>query len=222
MTSKAERLSKLRAETLRCAACSLADSRTQVVFGNGNPDAEILLVGEAPGETEDQEGRPFVGDSGRMLNTILEKAGLKRSELFITNAVRCRPVSPLGTNRMPTKSEVLTCQAWLYRIIYLLDPVVIIAAGAVPTRALTSAYRTLKDAAKEMYDVEIPGVNTPIRYPVVSIHHPSSLLRRAHNFDLMEATVDQLIHVRRTLEAFRRLGRGQTVPERPEAEEKKR
>lgn len=201
-----ELLQKLEQKAQKCQACGLADTRLNVVFGGGSSEARIMLIGEAPGKEEDKSGAPFVGDAGDMLDTLLSRAGIDRRTIYIANTVKCRPVDPLGNNRPPTKQEVQSCKPLLLEQIYLVDPVVIVAAGAVPTKAFTN-FRTLKDATKDTYEIEIPGRTCTLRYPVVSIQHPAGLLRRAHNFDLIQATVDQLIHVRRTVEAFENLGR---------------
>jgi uracil-DNA glycosylase family 4 len=116
-----------------CTRCSaLPQSRRQIVNGVGPADADLLFVGEAPGEQEDREGEPFVGRSGKLLDEILAGAGLDRQTVRITNAVKCRPPD----NRDPTKTELRNCRPYLEREIEAIDPVAIITLGKVPTEHL--------------------------------------------------------------------------------------
>lgn len=117
---------KIRAST--CTACPLSRGRTQVVFGEGNLDAQLMIVGEGPGEDEDKSGRPFVGRAGQLLDKILESAGIVRSDIYITNIVKCRPPG----NRNPTPEEEKTCSPkWLLPQIDLIRPQIIAPLGSV-------------------------------------------------------------------------------------------
>jgi uracil-DNA glycosylase len=120
-------LAELREQALACTRCPLAElGRTQVVFGVGNPDAELLFVGEGPGAEEDRLGEPFVGRSGKLLDRLLaEELGMDRSECYIANVVKCRPPD----NRDPRPDEVTTCRGWLERQIELIEPRVIVTLG---------------------------------------------------------------------------------------------
>jgi len=125
-------LEELRAAWAECQACPLSQTRKNVVFGNGNPDADILFIGEAPGEAEDESGTPFNGDSGNLFNALLVGAGLEREQVYITNLIACRPPG----NRDPQKDEKDSCGIRLNEIIYLVDPLIIVPIGAQALKAL--------------------------------------------------------------------------------------
>ncbi|MCX6897298.1 MAG: uracil-DNA glycosylase [Verrucomicrobia bacterium] len=138
-TTKTEKLGSLRQQALVCVKCKhLAASRTQVVFGVGDPEAELMFVGEAPGADEDAKGEPFVGRAGQLLTKIIETMGYKRSEIYIGNVLKCRPNMPAGEsgNRQPTGDEMKTCLPWLQAQIDIIQPKVIVALGAVAMRGL--------------------------------------------------------------------------------------
>jgi DNA polymerase len=123
----------LRAAASACTSCGLSTTRTQVVFGEGDPSARLLVVGEAPGAEEDRTGRPFVGRSGQLLERLLaEEAGLARSDCFIANVVKCRPPD----NRDPRRVEVETCRPYLAEQIRLIAPVVVLTVGNFAARLL--------------------------------------------------------------------------------------
>lgn len=108
-----------------CTACELCRSRTHAVPGEGSPNARIMLIGEGPGHQEDQQGRPFIGNSGKFLNELIGRAGLQREDVFITNVVKCRPPG----NRDPMPDEIAACSAYLDAQIELIDPDVVVTLG---------------------------------------------------------------------------------------------
>jgi len=118
-------MSRLAREVEACAKCGLAAGRTRVVVGEGCLEGEVVLVGEAPGRREDEAGRPFVGYAGRVLDQLLEEAGLSRLEVYITNLVKCRPPG----NRRPRKGEVQACSGYLERQLRILEPKVVATLG---------------------------------------------------------------------------------------------
>jgi uracil-DNA glycosylase len=133
-------LAELHEGIRSCVKCPLYQSRTHAVPGEGDPQAAIMLVGEAPGEVEDKQGRPFVGPSGRFLNSLLEQNGVNREEVFITNSVKCRPPN----NRFPHVKELEICkQHWLLRQIELVDPKLIVLLGRAPLRQLVGEEGTI-------------------------------------------------------------------------------
>ena len=120
-------LVSLAAEAASCVACSLHASRTCSVFSSGPSSASIVLIGEAPGANEDTTGRPFCGSSGRLLDAALAAAGLARDEVYVCNAVKCRPPA----NRPPTTAELAACRGFLVRQLASLQPVVVVSIGCV-------------------------------------------------------------------------------------------
>lgn len=128
-----ERLVSVFREASECTRCALSRSRTQVVFGAGNADADLMFVGEAPGAEEDRQGLPFVGRSGNFLTSVLEEVGIARDDVFIANTLKCRPPD----NRDPLASEIETCQPWLFDQIELIEPKVVATLGNFATRLLS-------------------------------------------------------------------------------------
>lgn len=132
-------LEVLREACLGCTACGLAERRNSVVFGEGNPESPLVLVGEGPGETEDLTGRPFVGKAGQLLDRALADNGLDRTKVYICNTVKCRACDWSGDrarNRPPTEAEVAACRPWLERQLRLIAPKVILCVGAPSAKNL--------------------------------------------------------------------------------------
>jgi uracil-DNA glycosylase family 4 len=126
------RFQELEAEALACTACRLAEGRTHVVFGDGNPQAEVVFVGEAPGQREDELGLPFVGPSGRLLDRLLGEIGLQRGDVYIGNVVKCRPPN----NRDPRPDEIEACKGYLREQLRLIDPKVVVTLGNFSSKLL--------------------------------------------------------------------------------------
>jgi len=135
---KLQLLEALQAEVADCHQCEhLAESRTQTVFGVGNPSAELMFIGEAPGAEEDRHGVPFVGRSGSLLTQLINKMGLRRDEVFIANILKCRPDTPGGIgNRKPNRAEISECLPYLFEQIKIIEPYVVVLLGATPLDAL--------------------------------------------------------------------------------------
>ncbi len=134
MTSedRAAALRLLQKEASECTRCRLHERRTTVVFGDGNPDAELMFIGEGPGQHEDEQGLPFVGRSGQLLSTLLERVGLSRPEVYIANVVKCRPPG----NRDPREDEIASCKGYLVEQIKLVDPAAVVTLGNFSTKLL--------------------------------------------------------------------------------------
>lgn len=126
------RLHQVAAELTNCTRCKLCENRKTVVFGEGNPKARLMFIGEGPGEQEDLVGRPFVGKAGQLLDKMIEAIGLKRSEIYIANVVKCRPPG----NRNPESDEIQTCSPFLLRQIDIIQPQVIVALGKFAAQTL--------------------------------------------------------------------------------------
>ena len=157
----------LRAEVAACVRCALHKDRTQTVFGVGNPQADWLVVGEAPGAEEDRTGEPFVGRAGKLLNNMLAAIGLAREQIFIANMLKCRP----PRNRDPKQEEVAECREYLQRQIALISPRIILVVGRIAAQQLLQTDRPL--AALRGKKWELPGTEIP----VVVTYHPAYLLR---------------------------------------------
>lgn len=158
-------LEGLKAVTMACIRCRLAQTRNSVVFGEGNPKADIVFVGEAPGEEEDNQGRPFVGRAGKLLDQLIERIGIKRSDIFICNVLKCRPPG----NRDPQPDEVACCKDYLLAQLDIIRPRVICTLGR-------HAYNTLLETDAPI--TRIRGKMTTFRgTPLLPTYHPSYLLR---------------------------------------------
>lgn len=127
-----EVLDELAALAAACTMCGLSETRTNVVFGAGSPDADVMFVGEGPGQQEDEQGLPFVGRSGQLLDHLLGEIGLRRDEIYIANVVKCRP----PRNRDPRPDEIDACKGYLRRQIELIDPTVVVTLGNFSTKLL--------------------------------------------------------------------------------------
>lgn len=162
-------LDELRHRSAECSLCTLSEGRNSVVFGEGPPDAVLLLVGEAPGATEDETGRPFTGRSGKLLASLLEREGLYREKIFITNMVKCRPPK----NRAPTGAEIEACRPLLSAQVAALRPGLVVTVGNVPTRAFLSSKEGITGLRGRFYDCAWEGMDLTVR----PVFHPSYLLR---------------------------------------------
>ena len=162
---KSETLDELYDIINTCKKCALGETRNKFVFGNGNPNADVLLIGEAPGEQEDKEGLPFVGRAGKLLTDILKAINFSRDEVYIANVLKCRPPN----NRNPLPAEEEKCLPHLYKQIELINPKVILCLGKVAANALLKNKLALTQMRGEVYLLN--NVKTMVTY------HPAALLR---------------------------------------------
>ncbi len=166
-------LGQLRDEAAGCKACHLWEKGTQTVFGEGPEHADLMLVGEQPGDQEDKAGRPFVGPAGRLLEQALEEAGIDRSTVYVTNAVKHFKWEARGKRRIhqkPNAAEVSACRPWLDAEIEAVQPRIVVALGAVPAQALLGRdFRVSRQRAQ--------FVDWPDGRLVTATVHPSSILR---------------------------------------------
>lgn len=159
-------------EVMGCRKCPLAKSRTNTVFGEGNPHADLVFVGEAPGADEDEHGRPFVGRAGKLLEDIINKGmGLQRSDVFICNVLKCRPPG----NRTPQPDEVAECSPYLLRQLTLIEPKVIVALGAAAAQCLLQTTEAVGRLRGAVHDYVVDPMRDPI--PLIVTYHPAYLLR---------------------------------------------
>jgi len=167
-----EELEKLRAEIEKCRRCSLHKGRTKPVLGEGPAPAEIMLVGEAPGYWEDQQGKPFVGAAGRFLNELLALAGLKRSQVYITNVVKCRPPK----NRDPKPEEEEACAPYLERQLSLLKPRLICTLGSHATARILSFFGLKPQPITKIHGKVFKAQSLLGGILIVPLFHPASAL----------------------------------------------
>jgi DNA polymerase len=177
-------LVSLTREGLACTRCDLAESRTQVVFGAGDPDADLMLVGEAPGAEEDRIGLPFIGRSGILLNRLLEESGISREEVFITSTLKCRTPG----NRDPRAAEIESCRPWLFEQIRLIQPRVVATLGNFATRLLSGNPAGITRVHGRA-QVHTFGEHTVFLYP---LFHPAAALRSTGTAEMLRQDIEAL------------------------------
>lgn len=184
-TYKQELLNKLYAPYLKCIECPLgAMGRTNVVFGEGNPDAQLMFIGEGPGQEEDKQGRPFCGRSGKLLDKVFSLLSLNRADVFITNVVKCRPPS----NRKPLENENTTCaNLFLFKQIKIIQPKAICTLGSTALQGLLNNY-----------DIKISQLRGRPLIPnafaqtiVIPTYHPAYILRDPSKFSILFDDIKQ-------------------------------
>ena len=159
-------LEKIRKEIEGCQRCSLAQGRTNIVFGAGNPQAKLMLIGEGPGKDEDIQGLPFVGAAGQLLDKILEAAEIRREEVYIANIVKCRPPK----NRVPNRREAAACLPWLWQQIETVHPQIVVLLGSTALQNLIRPDARITKMRGEWL-VSKSGVK------IMPTYHPAALLR---------------------------------------------
>ncbi|MDQ6911301.1 MAG: uracil-DNA glycosylase [Verrucomicrobiota bacterium] len=170
--NKNELLAEIRARVQVCKLCPhLAATRTQTVFGVGNPNAELMFIGEAPGADEDRQGEPFVGRAGQLLTKIIETMGFRREDVYIANVLKSRPDMPQGApgNRPPTPEEMKNCLPYLIEQINIVQPKVMVALGATAVEGLLGTRSTMREMRGRWHSFH--------ETPLMITYHPSYLLR---------------------------------------------
>ena len=187
MTDAVERARTVRAgalrqyaeETASCTKCALANGRTHVVFGSGNPDAELMFVGEAPGFHEDQQGLPFVGQAGKLLDRLLEGIGLTRGDVMVVNVLKCRPPG----NRDPMPEEIAACEPHLFRQIELIEPTLVATLGNFATKLLSGRPAGITRVHGQVQEVTL-GARRVLLYP---LYHPAAALYTPSMLEVLES-----------------------------------
>ncbi|HPF86027.1 MAG TPA: uracil-DNA glycosylase [Aminivibrio sp.] len=164
-----ESFEELRRKASACTLCPLSGTRARAVFGEGPENAPVMLVGEAPGATEDRTGSPFTGRSGKLLTALLDGEGLPREKIFITNMVKCRPPE----NRLPAKGELAACRPFLAAQVARLRPRLLLSVGNVPTRDFLSSREGITTLRGRFHTCLWQGIPLTVR----PLFHPSYLLR---------------------------------------------
>jgi uracil-DNA glycosylase len=189
MGTAAERREELKAVWRQAQACTkcpqLASTRQTVVFGSGDADADLMFVGEAPGANEDREGLPFVGQAGRLLDTLLGEIGLSRAEVFIVNTLKCRPPG----NRDPLPQEIDACQDYLFRQLELIEPRVVCTLGNFATKLLRADPATGITRLHGREETRRIGPRNVRLYP---IYHPAAALYTPQMLELLRADFQRL------------------------------
>jgi DNA polymerase len=157
-----------------CTRCRLSQGRTQVVFGAGNPRAELMFVGEAPGFHEDKQGLPFVGQAGKLLEKLLAQIGLSRSDVYIANVLKCRPPG----NRDPQPDEIEACESHLFRQIELIEPTVVATLGNFATKLLSGRQLGITKVHGQEQETTLGGRKVllyPLYHPAAALYTPTML-----------------------------------------------
>lgn len=175
-----DELLKLEKEAKKCKKCKLYEYRTQVVFGVGNPEADLMFVGEAPGYNEDVQGEPFVGAAGKLLDkVILEETGLTRKEIYITNVVKCRPPN----NRNPEEDEIIACNPYLLKQIEIIKPKVICALGKFAAKTLTGKNDGITKLRGQIFNFQ--------NIKILPTFHPAAILRNPNLIEVFRQDIKQ-------------------------------
>ena len=187
MTSPTERREQLKAvyeQAKSCTRCPLHQTRTTVVFGSGNADADLMFVGEAPGANEDKQGLPFVGQAGKLLTKLLNEIGLDRGEVFICNTVKCRPPN----NRDPHPNEIESCNEYLRRQVELIQPSVICTLGNFSTKLLRGDSTGISRLHGQA-EIRTIGARAIRLYP---LYHPAAALYTPSNLEVLRADFQRI------------------------------
>jgi uracil-DNA glycosylase len=171
---RADELAALATSVAGCTRCPLAAGRTQVVFGSGDPAADLMFVGEAPGFHEDQQGVPFVGQAGKLLERLLAGIGLERREVYIANVIKCRPPG----NRDPQSEEIEACEAHLFRQVELIQPRVVATLGNFATKLLSGKPTGITRVHGQEQATTVGGRSVllyPLYHPAAALYTPAML-----------------------------------------------
>jgi len=172
--TQADQLAALEAQVATCTKCRLHESRSRTVFGVGSPSAELMFVGEAPGFHEDQQGIPFVGQAGKLLDQLLGGIGLSRDMVFVANVLKCRPPG----NRDPMPDEIEACESHLFRQVELIQPKVVATLGNFSTKLLSGKQLGITRVHGQEQQVTLGGRNVllyPLYHPAAALYTPAML-----------------------------------------------
>jgi DNA polymerase len=187
---RAAALREYAEQTASCTNCALAGGRTQVVFGSGSPDADLMFVGEAPGFHEDQQGFPFVGQAGKLLDKLLGGIGLTRGDVYICNTLKCRPPG----NRDPLPEEIAACEPHLFRQIELIEPKLVATLGNFATKLLSGRPAGITRVHGHEQEVTL-GARTvklyPLYHPAAALYTPSMLKVLEEDFARIPALLER-------------------------------
>ena len=192
MEDRPARLELLQQEASGCTRCRLAEGRTQVVFGVGNPDAELMFVGEAPGFHEDKQGYPFVGQAGKLLDKLLAGIGLTRADAYIANVLKCRPPG----NRDPMPDEIEQCEGYLFRQIESIEPKLVATLGNFATKLLSGKQLGITRVHGQEQEVTLGGLHVtlyPLYHPAAALYTPRMLQVLEEDFRRIPALISRIL-----------------------------
>ncbi len=193
--TRAQALASYADEHANCARCRLAQGRTQVVFGAGDPDADLMFVGEAPGFHEDQQGYPFVGQAGKLLDGLLAGIGLERAQVYIANVLKCRPPG----NRDPQPDEIEACEPHLFRQIELIEPRVVATLGNFATKLLSGKQHGITRVHGTAQETTLGGRRVtlyPLYHPAAALYTPAMLRTLEEDFSRLPALLERELQPR--------------------------
>ena len=192
----------LRDTALACTACRLAESRTHVVFGEGDPDARLMLVGEAPGKNEDLQGKPFVGAAGHLLDELMASIGITREEAYIANVLKCRPPG----NRDPQQDEIDSCKGYLREQIRMVHPEVVVTLGNFATKLLVPTEVGITRMRGQAIDWWLGATLIPTFHPAAALRGRPSVREQMQEDFLLVA---QILETARPVSDHERLELGE-------------
>jgi DNA polymerase len=186
--NKTQRMNQITSEARSCLKCALGENRKNIVVGSGSLDAEIVLIGEAPGKKEDESGFPFVGSAGKLLDELLKSSNLKRNEIFIGNVLKCRPPG----NRKPKKGEITACEQYLLRQLEIIKPKVIAPMGNSALSYFQLKYNlgeeVIGDVHGRVFDIETSWG----RVKLIPLYHPAAAIYRRQLLNDLENDMRKL------------------------------
>jgi len=183
-----EKLKEFYFRIKNCRSCELGSTRINFVFGSGNANASILFIGEAPGKNEDLQGRPFVGQAGKILDGLLAGIGLSRNEVFIANVLKCRPPE----NRDPAIDEINTCKQYLFEQIEIIDPAVICTLGKYSTQLILNTTEGITKLRGNIFKINGRLV-LPINHPAAALYSPSRISVLKEDFKRIKTVLDKSV-----------------------------
>jgi uracil-DNA glycosylase len=184
-TIKREKLKDFYLRIKNCKSCVLSETRTNFVFGSGNYDARVLLIGEAPGKNEDMQGKPFVGQAGKLLDGLLSSVGFTRNDVFIANVLKCRPPQ----NRDPNPEEIDICKDYLFKQIEIIDPEIICTMGKYSTQLILDTSEGINKLRGQVFKIN-GRVILPINHPAAALYTPSRIELLKNDFNRMKTIYD--------------------------------
>lgn len=184
-STKREKLKEFYFQIKDCKKCELYKSRTKFVFGSGCADAPVIFVGEAPGKNEDIQGKPFVGQAGKLLDELLSSIGFERNQIFIANVLKCRPPG----NRDPRVDEIDICKKYLFRQIEIIDPKIICAMGKFSTQLLLNTSEGITNLRGKVFKIE-GRIIFPINHPAAALYTPSRMTILMEDFQKIKSLLN--------------------------------